>query len=165
MSQPDADFRFIPVEMAAQIGHDCNKDQVIVLSFDESCGMLATATWGKTPEDKLAVATAGEFLHGLIGGDMSRKVSHADFRHVPAAEAAARIDVLMLQLEAARDLIENELDRSVRRLSVEQFAEKWNASGLPFSGQQWERAAQSWLDRIDSLAPPTPIGKVSPCTG
>ncbi len=157
MSQPDADFRFIPVDMAAQIGRDCHKDQVIVLSFDQSCGMLATATWGNTPEDKIAAARTGESLTALVGGDIHRSLCNADFRHVPAAEAAARIDVLMQQIREARDLIENELDRSVRRLSVERFAEKWNARGLPFSGEQWERAAQSWLDRIDSLAPPTPL--------
>lgn len=157
MSQPDADFRFIPVEMAAQIGRDCRKDQVIVLSFDASCGMLATATWGNTPEDKIAAARAGESLTALIGADLSRALCNADFRHVPAAEAAARIEVLKQQLQEARDLIENELDRSVRRLPVEQFAEKWNARGLPFSGEQWERAARAWLDRIDSLAPPTPL--------
>lgn len=141
MSQPDAEFHFIPVEMAAQIGRDCRKDQVIVLSFDQSCGMLATATWGNTPEDKIAAARAGESLHSLIGGDLSRMVCHADFRHVPAAEAAARIDLLLLQLGKARELIQTVRDL-LRGKPSQSFAE---SRQVFFTLSEWAEKAETWL--------------------
>lgn len=132
MSQPDADFRHIPVEMAQQIGRDCHKDQVIVLSYDSSCGMLATATWGHTPEDKVAAARAGDSLTAVIGGDLSRSIVNADFRHVPAAEAARRIEALLLRLQEARRLIET--------------MRGWFLGTTP-PGRivEWADAAQAWL--------------------
>lgn len=141
MSQPDPDFRFIPVEMAAQIGRDCRKDQVIVLSFDESCGMLATATWGNTPEDKIAAARAGGALHSLIGGDLTCMLCHADFRHVPAAEAAARIDALLLQLGQARELIQTIRDL-LRNKSSQSFTE---SRQVFFTLSEWVEKAEAWL--------------------
>lgn len=144
MSQPDADFRFIPVEMAQQIGRDCNKDQVIVLSFDDSCGMLATATWGNTPEDKVAAARAGESLTAMIGADLSRSICNADFRHVPAAEAARRIEALLLKLEEARGLIEFMQQWFTPDRSLLKFWATW-AERFPDGPTSWAEKAQAWL--------------------
>lgn len=150
MNQPDADFRYIPVEMAAQIGRDCRKDQVVVLSFDQSCGMLATATWGNTPEDKVAAARAGESLTSLIGGDLSRSLCNADFRHVPAAEAAARIDRLLLQLDESRKLIQTIRDL-LRSKRPQQYTE---SKAVIFSLAEWGEQAEAWLAQV--AAPPSP---------
>lgn len=141
MTLPDSDFRSIPVEMAAQIGADCHKDQVIVLSFDRSCGWLATATWGNTPQDKITAARIGQELHSLVGGDLSRMVSHADFRHVPAAEAAARIEALVLKLEEARELI-GVMCGHFRRPATPAEVKQLRTLG---SFASWVQSAESWL--------------------
>lgn len=160
MSQPDADFRFIPVEMAQQIGRDCHKDQVIVLSFDDSCGMLATATWGNTPDDKIAAARAGESLHSLIGGDMTRMLCHADFRHVPAAEAARRIEALLLQLAEARGLIEFMQQWYAPDRNLLKFWATWEER-FPEGPTSWAEKARDWL-AATATAPLTK--EQTPCT-
>ncbi len=144
MTFPDAEFRSIPVEMAAQIGADCHKDQVIVLSFDRSCDGVATATWGNTPQDKITAARLGQELHSFVGGDLSRMVSHADFRHVPAAEAAARIEALLLKLEEARSLIEFMQQWYAPDRNLLKFWATWEKR-FPDGPTSWAETAQSWL--------------------
>ena len=110
MNQPDADFMHIPVLFARQLADACNKDQVVILSYDNSCGMLTTTTWGRSAADKVVAAMAGDQLCAVACGGMTQRLVQQDFRLVENAELMIEIDRLQKRCDELEQQLTSELN-------------------------------------------------------
>jgi len=94
---------YIPVGVArAQaIADECEKDVVVIVSFDRAFDLLHTTTFGRTPIDKDSAAALGELLSTAAGGENGLAKFFEDFR-TPSAAAL---------MKAQRDELLEALDR------------------------------------------------------
>jgi hypothetical protein len=93
-----------PVKVARQIADLYGKDIVIIFGANHATGMTHTATYGRSPQDKITAAELGPIVAKACGTDVSQSTSFEDFRTnanltADLEKARARIDDLILALQ------------------------------------------------------------------
>lgn len=61
------EFLDIPISVAASLGSDFEKDQVIILTWNREHGLTTVTTWGNTVHDADQAATGGNLLKLALG--------------------------------------------------------------------------------------------------
>jgi len=105
----------VPVEAARQIGQQCHKDIVVVISIDDAHQLTHTTTWGRSVDHKQLAAALGDHLTKAAGGDLRERIRFADFRARSAAEAAQQIDQLSQEVRDLRELITDATEVAIRK--------------------------------------------------
>lgn len=72
----------------------CQKDVVVIVSYDHASGLVHTTTYGRSAADKVTAAQLGEMLARATGADLSRAKTFEDFRSIAAGQNAADAEAL-----------------------------------------------------------------------
>lgn len=100
-------------DAAARICEEFNKDATVIIAVDWKHDRTHTATFGKTPSDKLFAAGLGDYI-AKIAGNYDHAKTYEDFRLVENAQLKARID----ELEAEAALV-SKLEKEITALRDE----------------------------------------------
>jgi hypothetical protein len=101
----------IPVQEAKGIASRYEKDQVLIVAWDAESNLTHVVTYGRLPEHKVQAAKAGEWIARELGLDRARQQTYEDFRRVPAAERARKIETLR---DSLREVVE-QCSAAIRR--------------------------------------------------
>jgi len=91
----------IPVNLAAQIARDYDKQIVVILGYDANAQVTYTATFGTDAKFKDAAAAWGDACTVAVGADLEARTTFEDYRTTLQAQYRERLDRLEAELASA----------------------------------------------------------------
>jgi len=96
----EAAYKPVPVVVAQAIGSEFEKCAVVVAAFDDVHSLFHFTTWGRAPRAKSLAAELANRISAVCS-DSSAKREFENFETTPAAVAAATIERLKRERDAA----------------------------------------------------------------